>query len=83
MTRGELRNAINNACDIARREGLTTTDYMGHLSLCLSTNSTTSSNTPTVWRPRSRPSAAIRRRRSLHEKIGENSCHWWQRKATS
>ena len=28
MTREELRNAINNACDIMRREGLTTIDYM-------------------------------------------------------
>jgi hypothetical protein len=27
MTREELRNAINNACDIMRREGLTTMDY--------------------------------------------------------
>lgn len=31
MTRGELRNAINNACDIMRREGLTTMDYMEQL----------------------------------------------------
>jgi len=59
----ELRNTIANSCNIMRREGLTTTDYMGHLSLCLSTNSTTSSNTPTVCRPKPRPSAAIRRRR--------------------
>jgi hypothetical protein len=28
MALGELRNAINNACDIMRREGLTTMDYM-------------------------------------------------------
>jgi len=28
MNRGELRNAINNACDIMRREGLTAMGYM-------------------------------------------------------
>ena len=32
MTREELRNAINNACDIMRREGLTTMDYIAQLS---------------------------------------------------
>ena len=35
MTRDELRNAINNACDIMRREGLTTMDYMEQLSWLL------------------------------------------------
>ncbi|MDH7484929.1 MAG: type I restriction-modification system subunit M N-terminal domain-containing protein [Anaerolineae bacterium] len=35
MTREELRNAINNACDIMRREGLTTMDYMEQLSWLL------------------------------------------------
>jgi hypothetical protein len=28
VTRDELRNAINNACDIMRREGLKTMDCM-------------------------------------------------------
>jgi hypothetical protein len=32
MNRDKLRNAINNACDIMRREGLTTMDYMEQLS---------------------------------------------------
>jgi len=31
----ELRNAIANACDIMRREGLTTMDYMEQLSWLL------------------------------------------------
>jgi len=35
MTRDELRNAINNACDIMRREGLTTMNYMEQLSWLL------------------------------------------------
>jgi type I restriction enzyme M protein len=35
LTRDELRNAINNACDIMRREGLTTMDYMEQLSWLL------------------------------------------------
>ena len=35
MTRDELRNAIGNACDIMRREGLTTMDYMEQLSWLL------------------------------------------------
>ena len=35
MTREELRNAISNACDIMRREGLTTMDYMEQLSWLL------------------------------------------------
>jgi len=32
LTREELRNAINNACDIMRREGLMTMNYMEQLS---------------------------------------------------
>jgi hypothetical protein len=32
VNREELRNAINNACDIMRREGLATMDYMEQLS---------------------------------------------------
>jgi len=35
LTRDEPRNAINNACDIMRREGLTTMDYMEQLSWLL------------------------------------------------
>jgi len=35
VTRDKLRNAINNACDIMRREGLTTMDYMEQLSWLL------------------------------------------------
>jgi uncharacterized protein (DUF433 family) len=35
MTRDELRNAINNACDIMRREGLTTMNYTEQLSWLL------------------------------------------------
>jgi len=35
MIHNELRNAINNACDIMRREGLTTMDYMEQLSWLL------------------------------------------------
>ena len=35
MTRDELRNAINHACDIMQREGLTTMDYMEQLSWLL------------------------------------------------
>ena len=35
MTREELRNAIGNACDIMRCEGLTTMDYMEQLSWLL------------------------------------------------
>ena len=35
MTHEELRNAINNACDTMRREGLTTMDYMEQLSWLL------------------------------------------------
>jgi hypothetical protein len=31
MALGELRNAINNASNIMRREGLTTMDYMEQL----------------------------------------------------
>lgn len=35
MTREGLRNAISNACDIMRREGLMTMDYMEQLSWLL------------------------------------------------
>ena len=35
MTQDELRNAISHACDIMRREGLTTMDYTEQLSWLL------------------------------------------------
>jgi type I restriction enzyme M protein len=35
MNRDELRNTISNACDIMRRKGLTTMDYMEQLSWLL------------------------------------------------
>jgi hypothetical protein len=35
LTRDKLRNAINNACDIMRREGLTTMNYTEQLSWLL------------------------------------------------
>jgi len=52
MTRDELRSAINNACDIMRREGLTTMDYMEQLSWLLFPKSFEE----TEWMERSRRS---------------------------